>query len=99
MRRIPTQVQIEQGLTAPLTVDASINTPNGYFSVHIDHDNQCFDGWTPGTGSTWGSTGDVYWSTTTHESGDRSLVLLTPGASVVSILFQPVINGRCMTLS
>jgi hypothetical protein len=99
-RSIPTQVQIEQGLSGPLVTDASVTTPNPYFSVHLDYDNQCFDGWTPDTGSTWGSgaADDVYWSTTSHESGDRSLVLLTQNAAVKTIILQPVIQGQCIRL-
>jgi hypothetical protein len=49
-------------------------------------------GWNSGSGS-WGSAGDVYFSTTASDSGDRSITLLSVGAQVQS-RWMPVIGGR-----
>ena len=49
-------------------------------------------GWNHGSGS-WGSAGDVYFSTSTSLSGDRSVQLNTVGSFVQS-RWMPVIGGR-----
>ena len=49
-------------------------------------------GWNHGSGS-WGSAGDVYFSTTSNQSGDRSVTLITVGSQVQS-RWMPVIGGR-----